>query len=95
MEILYLIYQADNAYMTIKHQFVFIIIRIVNDNFCSNIYLGVLLKCIGFLLLIEIRSYDKFKNDKQIIKHVRLKAPFMYERKMVKTFQNRLYDLKE
>lgn len=48
----------------------------------------------GLLLLIEIRSYGKLKNDKRI-KHERLKAPFMYERKVqCKTFQNDLYNLK-
>ncbi|XP_060848283.1 ionotropic receptor 40a isoform X3 [Rhopalosiphum padi] len=46
----------------------------------------------GFLLLIEMRSHDKWKNDKRI---KRIKAPFVYKQKAPIKFQNRLYDLKE
>lgn len=52
------------------------------------------LKSTGLLLLIEIRSYGKLKNDKRI-KHERLKAPFVFKRKVqCKTIQNNLYNLK-
>ncbi|XP_022182312.1 ionotropic receptor 40a isoform X3 [Myzus persicae] len=46
----------------------------------------------GFLLLIEMRSHDKFEKDKRI---KRVEAPFVYKRKVPNKFQNRLYDLKE
>ncbi|XP_060859675.1 ionotropic receptor 40a [Metopolophium dirhodum] len=46
----------------------------------------------GLLLLIEMRSHDKFEKDKRI---KRVEVPFVYKRKVPNKFQNRLYDLKE
>ncbi|XP_025408296.1 ionotropic receptor 40a isoform X4 [Sipha flava] len=48
----------------------------------------------GLLLLIEIRSYGKLKNDEHI-KNERLIAPFVYKRKLPRKFQSGLYNIVE